>query len=122
MQGQQGSSMAGTGRGVKRALSAQVLALLELHPHIVMDDGFDGSEDRLEEPDPEEGEAKVWGNMVAFLERLDDELFKSLQARPRYACGLDRGSIMSVFSYQPLPLPGTWTMCLTRREPAGARA
>jgi hypothetical protein len=60
-----------------------VLALLEAHPHIVMDEGFDGSEDRLEEPDPEEGEAKVWGNMVAFLERLDDELFKSLQARPR---------------------------------------
>ena len=60
----------------------QVLGLLEAHPHIVMDESFDGSEDRLEEPDAEEGEARVWGNMVAFLERLDDELFKSLQARP----------------------------------------
>ena len=58
-----------------------MLGLLEAHPHIVMDESFDGSEDRLEEPDAEEGEARVWGNMVAFLERLDDELFKSLQAR-----------------------------------------
>lgn len=60
--------------------AAQVLGLLEANPHIVMDESFDGSEDRLEEPDAEEGEARVWGNMVAFLERLDDELFKSLQA------------------------------------------
>ena len=59
-----------------------MLTLLEAHPHIVMDESFDGSEDRLEEPDAEEGEARVWGNMVAFLERLDDELFKSLQVCP----------------------------------------
>lgn len=68
-----------------------MLALLEAHPHIVMDESFDGSEDRLEEPDAEEGEARVWGNMVAFLERLDDELFKSLQARLLYIWSMFAG-------------------------------
>jgi translation initiation factor 3 subunit C len=59
--------------------------LLEDHPYIVMDEHFEGSDDRVEEP--EAGvEVRVWGNMVAFVERLDDEHFKSLQARSPAVC------------------------------------
>ena len=61
-----------------------VLDLLNEHPHIVMDEHFEGGEDRTAEPEPDE-DCRVWGNMVAFVERLDDELFKSLQAC-RHCC------------------------------------
>ena len=55
-----------------------MLQLLADNPYIVMDEHFEGNEDRTEEP--EAGvDVKVWGNVVAFVERLDDEHFKSLQ-------------------------------------------
>ena len=58
-----------------------MLQLLADNPYIVMDEHFEGNEDRTEEP--EAGvDVKVWGNVVAFVERLDDEHFKSLQVRP----------------------------------------
>jgi Eukaryotic translation initiation factor 3 subunit 8 N-terminus len=70
----------------------QVLALLQEHPNITMDEAFEGSGERSVEPSPEE-DVVVWGNLVAFVERLDDELFKSLQARRRRAFRLEpRGS------------------------------
>ncbi len=55
-----------------------MLELLEANPHIIMDEHFEGNDEMTEEP--EAGvDVRVWGNMVAFLERLDDEHFKSLQ-------------------------------------------
>lgn len=55
-----------------------MLELLEAHPHIILDEHHEGNDEITEEP--EAGvETRVWGNMVAFLERLDDEHFKSLQ-------------------------------------------
>lgn len=55
-----------------------MLILLEEHPYIIMDEHYEGNDEITEEP--EAGvEIKVWGNMVAFVERLDDEHFKSLQ-------------------------------------------
>ena len=55
-----------------------MLQLLADHPYIIMDEHFEGNEDRTEEPEAGE-DVKVWGNVVAFVERLDDEHFKSLQ-------------------------------------------
>ncbi|BDA51264.1 Eukaryotic translation initiation factor 3 subunit C [Coccomyxa sp. Obi] len=56
----------------------EVLELLEANPHIIMDEHYEGNDEMTEEP--EAGvDVRVWGNMVAFLERLDDEHFKSLQ-------------------------------------------
>jgi hypothetical protein len=55
-----------------------VLQLLADNPYIIMDEHFEGNEDRTEEPEAGVG-VKVWGNVVAFVERLDDEHFKSLQ-------------------------------------------
>jgi translation initiation factor 3 subunit C len=43
-----------------------------------VDESLDMSEDRKEEA-TDGSVVKVWGNLVAFVERLDDEMFKSLQ-------------------------------------------
>lgn len=49
----------------------------------VISPAADASEERPQEAAPgadgAQGEVKVWGNLVAFVERLDDEMFKSLQ-------------------------------------------
>lgn len=60
-------------------LSLQVLDLLKANEYIIMDEHYDMLlDERTEEPEPGQ-EARVWGNLIAFVERLDDELFKSLQ-------------------------------------------
>jgi Eukaryotic translation initiation factor 3 subunit 8 N-terminus len=62
-----------------RALVA-IMALLKEHPHIIVDENLERSPERTEEP-PAEEDVRVTGNLRAFVERLDDELFKILQAR-----------------------------------------
>lgn len=58
----------------------EIMDVLAAHPHIILDDTADANEERAAEPQPNEaGEVRVWGNLVAFVERLDDEMFKSLQ-------------------------------------------
>ena len=59
----------------------QLLTLLSAHPNIIIDDSYEASEERTEEPEPGQ-EARVPGNLIAVVERLDDELFKSLQVAP----------------------------------------
>ncbi|DBA87382.1 hypothetical protein WJX77_002170 [Trebouxia sp. C0004] len=56
----------------------EVLQTLADNDYIEVDEMYDNPEERTEEP-PAGQPAKVWGNLVGFIERLDDELFKSLQ-------------------------------------------
>lgn len=58
------------------------MALLQEHPNIIMDESTDANEEKKDAPE-EGAPTKVWGNLVAFVERLDDELFKSLQVSAR---------------------------------------
>lgn len=55
-----------------------MVQLLKDNPNVKVDESADMMEERTEEP-AEGAETKVWGNLVAFVERLDDEMFKSQQ-------------------------------------------
>lgn len=59
----------------------QVVGLLMEHPNVVLDENYEGAEEPPTEEPPADAEVRLWGNLVGFLERLDDELFKSLQVR-----------------------------------------
>lgn len=64
----------------------EIMDVLNANPNIILDDTADASEERTAEPQPnEKGEVRVWGNLVAFVERLDDEMFKSLQVSSNWA-------------------------------------
>ena len=58
-----------------------IFELLEAAPAVLVDETAETSE-RTDAEDAAAlaaGECRIWGNLVAFVERIDDELFKSLQ-------------------------------------------
>lgn len=85
----------------------EIMDVLSANPNIILDDTADASEERTAEPQPnEKGEIRVWGNLVAYVERLDDEMFKSLQV----SC---RSGLTSISSCSVAWL-GTRSCCLAR--------
>ena len=107
----------------------EVMALLQEHPSIVMDEAADANEEKTEAPE-EGAPARVWGNLVAFVERLDDELFKSLQVidphTHEYVSRLrDEPVLLALGARDPAALPArhvTATLAFLGRAVAAALA